>query len=332
MGYTTGRRLTKEFIFSQAAKYKSKSEFQKNDSSCYVVARTKGFLEECCSHMKPCNFSIPQKICKEIIDHLLNEKSLYNTRQIIKPFELDIYYKKHNLAFEYHGKKWHSTQECIERDNKKEKLCKNKNICLIVILENNRRYEEDIKAQIIKNLNLINKQTSKTITSKEVTNFVVNYKNVFKDVKYDLDEIRQIIDNCTTIKEFSSKYHHYYKYLSKIGCLHLLDHLRRVRKPWTLKEIKDECLKITDYRFLVRNGGLYNICYKKNLLKTLTSHMKKKRTITIESIINLSKNYRRRGDFKKDHPSEYRKALKLGLIEKLFPISYKGFKSKWLFA
>ena len=33
MGYTIGRRLTKEFLTEQALKYKTRSEFQYEDSS-----------------------------------------------------------------------------------------------------------------------------------------------------------------------------------------------------------------------------------------------------------------------------------------------------------
>ena len=35
MGYTCGRRLTKEFVLAEAKKYRCRSEFQKHDSSCY---------------------------------------------------------------------------------------------------------------------------------------------------------------------------------------------------------------------------------------------------------------------------------------------------------
>lgn len=44
MGYTCGRRLTKEFVLAEAKKYRCRSEFQKHDSSCYCAARVGGYL------------------------------------------------------------------------------------------------------------------------------------------------------------------------------------------------------------------------------------------------------------------------------------------------
>jgi hypothetical protein len=66
MGYTTGRRLTKDFIIKEVQKYQTRAEFIKKDSSCYVTARRLKILDEACNHMKPCFFSTPQKICKYI--------------------------------------------------------------------------------------------------------------------------------------------------------------------------------------------------------------------------------------------------------------------------
>jgi len=45
------RKWTKEAIFEEAKKFKTRSEWNKNSQSSYVLATKRGFLEEACSHM-----------------------------------------------------------------------------------------------------------------------------------------------------------------------------------------------------------------------------------------------------------------------------------------
>lgn len=85
-------------------------------------------------------------ICKYIFDTLIDDECEYNSRRIIKPYELDIYYPSYKLAIEYNGKLWHKNEN--DNTNLKIKMCNNLNIHLIIIKENNRRYEEDIKTKL----------------------------------------------------------------------------------------------------------------------------------------------------------------------------------------
>lgn len=323
MGYTIGRRLTYDFLKGEAKKYKTRTQFQLADPSCYTTARRKGILDEICSHMKPMRVSIPQKICQQIFNRMLGVNCLYNTRKIIPPYELDLYYSNFNLAIEYHGKRWHTKEECVIRDNKKRKICEERNINLIVIEENNRRYEEDIKRQVIKSLDKINQITGKNIDSKLIYELEINYNKIFK--KKDLDEIKEEILTCTTIKQFQKNFSSSYLHLRKIGKLDLLDHIRKI-KTFTNEETLEEARQIKNYKTLVNcHGGLYQRLYKRNLLEIATSHMKKtkREPYTSEQIKELATPYKRRSDFRKNKPGAYRKALKLGLIEELFPISFR---------
>lgn len=65
------------------------------------------------------------------------EDATYKNRQIIKPYELDIYIPSLKLAIEYNGTYWHSIENGISKDYHLNKSisCRNKNIRLIHIYE-----------------------------------------------------------------------------------------------------------------------------------------------------------------------------------------------------
>ena len=86
--------------------------------------------------------STPEKKLKEFILNNYFGSIIYNSKQIIPPFELDIYLPDKNLAFEFNGNYWHS--EVIlasksvspkEYHQIKTKMCKEKGIRLIHIFE-----------------------------------------------------------------------------------------------------------------------------------------------------------------------------------------------------
>ena len=56
-------------------------------------------------------------------------------RSTIFPLELDIRLIDYNIGIEYDGTYWHSLPDMIERDKKKDAMCKEKNIILIRIKE-----------------------------------------------------------------------------------------------------------------------------------------------------------------------------------------------------
>jgi len=94
-----------------------------------------------------------QQIQKEIKQTLedLGFKTLYNTRQIITPLELDIYIPDKKFAIEFNGSYWHS-EACLELNIAKNKhliktqLCRDKGIRLFHIFEYQWR---DKKQQIL---------------------------------------------------------------------------------------------------------------------------------------------------------------------------------------
>ena len=161
---SVGRDLTPELLKEIALKYKTRSEFQEKDVSAYQSARRSRILDDICSHMAIVSFSVPQLIMRNIMDGLLMKNSIYSTRKIIPPFEIDVYYPEFKLAFEYNGKGWHETDDAMRRDREKYEKMMHKHITPIYIKERNRNYEEDIKTQLIEQLHTINKVANSNIT------------------------------------------------------------------------------------------------------------------------------------------------------------------------
>jgi len=115
----------------------------------------------------------------------LDIKSIYNTRSIISPLELDIYIPDLKIAFEFNGLYWHSE---VNKENNyhlnKTELCEHKGIQLIHIWEDDWLYKQEIvKSMILSKLN----KTSNIIYA-------------------DKTEIKEINDN-KIIREFLNKNH-----------------------------------------------------------------------------------------------------------------------------
>lgn len=98
-----------------------------------------------------------------------------NSKRIIKPYELDIYLPEFKLAFEFNGLYWHS-EIYKEKTYHKMKfdLCKDKNIQLIQIYEDEWLYNKEIVKSMI--LNKINKITNKIFARKCTIKELIDHK------------------------------------------------------------------------------------------------------------------------------------------------------------
>ena len=194
-----GRDLSYENLKKIALKYKTRGEFQRLDGSAYSTSRIAGYLNDICSHMVVGTYSIPQLILLSILIKLFDDVE-YNFKNAIKPYELDVYIKKYKIGFEYDGKLWHLNNEL---DIIKTELCKKKNIILIRLIENNRKYELDIKQQLINNLEIINSRCNKNFTEYDITNISSEYINNFVNDKIiDEKEIINIISKYDNYHDF----------------------------------------------------------------------------------------------------------------------------------
>lgn len=81
-------------------------------------------------------------------------KTINNSRDIIPPFELDIYIPELKIAFEYNGEYWHLRPSTMKVDKIKNTYCTTKGIKLITIWENDwKNNRETIKEMITEILN-----------------------------------------------------------------------------------------------------------------------------------------------------------------------------------
>jgi hypothetical protein len=110
-------RWTLGKIQSEASKYKTRGEFQKNSPSIYQTACRREILDEVCSHMG--NSGIASTAEVGILDHI---KSIFPKAQTLrhrkikiegKPhilgFDIDVYVPELRKGIEFDGEYWHST-------------------------------------------------------------------------------------------------------------------------------------------------------------------------------------------------------------------------------
>jgi hypothetical protein len=260
-----GRDLTVETLRLIAKKYKTKSEFQKNDSSAYTSSRNKGILNEVCSHMISKSFSIPQLILKDIISKLYKTNNIiYNDRTVLKPYEIDVFLPEYNIGFEYNGKGWHINNE---RDSLKNELAKTKNIVIITINENNRDYENDIKTQLKIKLSTL----KNNINPVDIDNIKIN--NPYREI-YDIEDLRNIANKYNSFTDFYKKENKVYVKISKLGLIdEMTKHMCCRRKK---RELNEVIQKINKYQYLkeliTEDFGTYSYV-KKNKLDYLLNNL-----------------------------------------------------------
>ena len=90
----------------------------------------------------------------ELQEFFKNETLETSNRDIIKPLELDLYLPKYNLAIEFNGNYWHSEKYDKDRNYhlNKTNLCKDKNIQLIHIFEDEWLNKKRVCKNRLKNL------------------------------------------------------------------------------------------------------------------------------------------------------------------------------------
>lgn len=144
--------------------------FEMKNSTVHARGR---YNTEICSICNPIgnHFSFHEKKIYDFIISIYKNTILCNTRKKIYPFELDIYLPDLKFGIEFNGDYWHanpklySSEDIIwkttakniwDRDDNKKKMCKIKNIDLIIIWESewvndNKRIKEMIYNKIINN-------------------------------------------------------------------------------------------------------------------------------------------------------------------------------------
>ena len=117
--------------------------------------------------------SSPELEIKDIINTIYNGKCIENSRSIIPPLELDLYYPERNVAIEFNGNYWHNeNHKPKDYHFNKFKLCKDKNIRLISIYESDWYNKHDNIINLLKNIFI----ESKTIYARKCTISKLDYK------------------------------------------------------------------------------------------------------------------------------------------------------------
>jgi very-short-patch-repair endonuclease len=263
------RDLSYENLNKIAKKFKTKYDFQKNDSSAYSAAGVMGIKDEVCDHMIPQNISRPQLILKYFIGKLFNKDILYNTRQIIKPYELDIYVPYYKLAFEYDGTHWHKNKEKI--DTIKNKKCAENGIILFRITDSNcyyRYYIGNIKKSIIEILIEINKHCGTNIKENEINDIKdIDVYSFINDSILDYDDIEKITNKYFNYKEFKTIEKSLYCKLISIGCLRqFTTHMYKDIIYWNVELCKNEINKYNTFKDFYTNSYKCYIHIQRNNL------------------------------------------------------------------
>ena len=102
--------------------------------------------------------SSPELEIKDIINTMYNGRCIENSRSIIPPLELDLYYPEKNIAIEFNGNYWHDeNHKPKDYHFNKFKLCKDKNIRLVSIYESDWFNKRDSIINLLKNIFIENK-------------------------------------------------------------------------------------------------------------------------------------------------------------------------------
>lgn len=243
-------KYNKEYIEKECLKYITKSELRISDPNLYHWLYKNGKLKDVTKHMMNISYSTPQLILANIMS-IFKINFKYNDREAIKPYEIDIYYPINKFGIEYDGIYYHDSSK-----NFKTSICNKLDIKLLIIDELNLTkrnfdyYVENIKIQIIKNLNFINNSLNTNINPDEIKNYTPNKSEIFKNL-FDIDKIKQIClkyDNYTTfINEQKNIYNKiYYLGLLKDFTSHMV--VDKISEGYKLNYIieKDNYYKIGD--------------------------------------------------------------------------------------
>lgn len=302
--------LDYDLLKNTALKYSNRSDFQRNEHNIYRYAKINGVLEEVCSHMLVKSYSTPQLILRQITESLFNEQCLYNNRTLIKPYELDLYFENLGLAFEYDGSRWHQN-DTID----KHKLCEQHGVVLITLVENSRDYENDVKQQLIDNLNLINKITKKKIKKSDIIKFVVNREKLIPSAQ----QIREICDSYDDYTKFKTEQKYIYKLLLERKLIvEFTSHMKICRTRYQLMDFEEIINKYDNYSDLAKNEPNLVQYLKRNGQDKLFEHLPKIRTRwTKKEIIDEINKYKTLVEFRENNPNCYAAAYKYGLQNEL---------------
>lgn len=306
-------KFTKDIVREEAAKYSSKAEFAFYSKGAYGAANRMGIMHEISHHMVSSKCSLPQKICKQIFDALLNSNGVLDELTMIKPFHIDIYYPSHNFGIEYDGYWWHKDDNLIAVERRKRKLAsiRKNNLTILFLKETNGvggNYEKYVKNLIIDNLSTINALLNSTILENDILDVKIDYNTIYITKNLEdaygynsMDELqindRALYMYCKKNDDEYKKLQIFYKRISKDRRVSK----NKINREKIIEDTKDyinkNCKSHTDFssnKELVKICRTYNIMdfvkEKFNIATNFPSKHKVRKNIKVlkEYIVNMS--------------------------------------------
>jgi hypothetical protein len=265
-----------EYIKNNIHKYKSISHFlQKNKKFHYFYYKHKTEIGDFKNIFGTRRSSIQQLICKKILETILNDKCLYNTRKILKDkTELDVFSEKYKIALEYNGYYWHKNSNL--KDKTKRKLCEENNILFILIKENSLNELKSIndsilkiKKQFKKYIKKINEFTNLNITKKTIDAIIIEDKDLLYET-YSQKDIDYILNECCRYSEIKVKYNKIWQFLLRNKKLYLLNPIKERDYIYMNKEkfINYVLNKYNSYTDFIKNK-IYQLARKREYLSEI---------------------------------------------------------------
>ena len=173
-GYEYVKRLGKRLHLIKCPK--CGKEFEMHVTKLYGNRK---FKYEICTNCNPLqkHYSSSEKEISDYVKSIYSREIIENSRKIIYPYELDIYLPELNLAIEYNGLYWHSSDQKDKNYHKmKSDLCKEKGIHLIHIFEDDWVYKQEICKSVLSNF--INPSNNQKIYARKCSIKEVSFKDV----------------------------------------------------------------------------------------------------------------------------------------------------------
>ena len=222
-----------------------------------------------CIHCFPyiTNYSSLEKEIIDFIKSIYHGKIIQNDRQIINPYELDIYLPEKKFAVEFDGLFWHNDKSGKSNNYHlmKTELCNSKNIHLIHIFQDEWLYKQDIVKDRIKSILGIDRKRIyarkceiKEIDAKTSNKFLEINHLQGKDnakIRYGLFYNDELVSVMTFGKPRFNKNYDYelIRFASKIGYLVIGGASKLL--SYFMKQYKGSIISYADRRY--SNGKLY---------------------------------------------------------------------------
>lgn len=267
------------YIDNEIVKYPSVSTFlSANKHLHWIFYNNDSIKYKYSNFFKPQKVSTQQLICKLIMEKILQDKCIYNTRKVLSnKKELDIYFEKYSIAIEYNGYYWHKNRK--QNDIQKINECKLKEIFLIQInepyLNAYNTLEKSIfgiKNQIIELLPQINKKTQFEIIPSMIKDIDITIEEILYNT-FNQKDLDYLINKCCDYSEVKKKYNKIYQHLTRNKLLHILN---PIKKRDYVYMNNDEFIKWSIDTFKSYTEFIKHKCYQLALKRKIKNEIKHK--------------------------------------------------------